>query len=171
MRNTVYSPVQTADEEELQMSLSNPIPFSGNNNNNNSSPVAPRNPASSPVSHYSPLEMEGSMNTGAISIHGDEEEEGESDEFDKSPGLLIKDESSSSSSLFRQAVQDYLFPPDLPRSCQLLRPENIAVPACYLLVGLLQGLSSPLINVFPLDLGATEAQQMTVSSIRSLPAS
>ena len=72
---------------------------------------------------------------------------------------------------FWQALEDWLFPPDLPRSCQLLRPENIAVPLCYLLVGLLQGLSSPLINVFPLDLGATEAQQTTLSSIRSLPAS
>lgn len=31
--------------------------------------------------------------------------------------------------------EDWLFPPHLPRSCQLLRRENIAVPACYLLVG------------------------------------
>jgi hypothetical protein len=68
-------------------------------------------------------------------------------------------------------LQDWLYPPDLPRSCQLLRRENIAIPACYLLVGLLQGLSGPLINVYPLDLGATEAQQVTLSSIRSLPAS
>ncbi|KAL3931193.1 MAG: hypothetical protein SGARI_004270, partial [Bacillariaceae sp.] len=68
-------------------------------------------------------------------------------------------------------LQDWLYPPHLPRSCQLLRRENIAIPACYLLVGILQGLSGPLINVYPLDLGATEAQQMTLSSIRSLPAS
>lgn len=66
---------------------------------------------------------------------------------------------------------DWFFPPDVPRECQLLRRENIAIPACYLLVGLLQGLSGPLINVYPLDLGATEAQQTTLSSIRSLPAS
>ena len=72
---------------------------------------------------------------------------------------------------WRRRLEDFLFPPHLPRSCQLLRPENIAVPACYLLVGLLQGLSSPLVNVLPLDLGATEAQQTTISSIRSLPAS
>ena len=70
-----------------------------------------------------------------------------------------------------QRLDDFLYPPHIPRSCQLLRRENIAIPLCYLLVGLLQGLSSPLINVFPLDLGATEAQQTTVSSIRSLPAS
>ena len=66
---------------------------------------------------------------------------------------------------------DWFFPPDVPRECQLLRRENIAIPACYLLVGLMQGLSGPLINVYPLDLGATEAQQTTLSSIRSLPAS
>jgi hypothetical protein len=70
---------------------------------------------------------------------------------------------------WRQSLEDWLFPPHLPRSCQLLRRENIAVPLCYLLVGLLQGLSAPLVNVFPLDLGATEAQQTTLSSIRSLP--
>jgi BT1 family len=72
---------------------------------------------------------------------------------------------------WQRRLDDFLFPPHLPRSCQMLRPENIAVPACYLLVGLLQGLSSPLVNVLPLDLGATEAQQTTLSSIRSLPAS
>jgi hypothetical protein len=68
-------------------------------------------------------------------------------------------------------VQDWLFPPHLPRSCQLLRRENIAIPACYLLVGLLSGLLGPLINVYPLDLGATEAQYTVLSSIRGLPAS
>ena len=68
-------------------------------------------------------------------------------------------------------LDDFLFPKSLPRECQLLRMENIAVPACYLLVGLLLGLSSPLINAYPLDLGATEAQQTSISAIRSLPAS
>jgi len=82
-------------------------------------------------------------------------------------GLVIREGSGT----WQQAWEDWLFPPNLPRACQLLRPENIAIPACYLLVGLLQGLSSPLINVFPLDLAATEAQQTTLSSIRSLPAS
>ena len=67
--------------------------------------------------------------------------------------------------------EEYFFPPDTPPECQLLRRENIAVPACYLLVGLLQGLSSVAVNVLPLDLGATEAQQTTVSSIRGLPSS
>ena len=66
---------------------------------------------------------------------------------------------------------EYLYPPSTPPECQLLRSENIVIPACYLLVGLLQGLSSVIINVLPLDLGASEAQQTTVSSIRSLPSS
>ena len=65
----------------------------------------------------------------------------------------------------------YLHPPDAPRLVQLFRMENVAVPACYLLVGLLQGLSGPFVNVYPLDLGASEAQQSTISSLRSLPAS
>eukprot|EP00980_Cylindrotheca_fusiformis_P028041 scaffold22577_cov122-Cylindrotheca_fusiformis.AAC.20 len=66
--------------------------------------------------------------------------------------------------------QDWLYPPQLPRTCQLLRKENIAIPACYLLVGILQGLIGPLINTYPLDLGATEAQYSTLSSLKSLPA-
>ncbi len=37
------------------------------------------------------------------------------------------------------AYLDKLYPTDVPRSVQLLRKENIAVPACYLCVGLLQG--------------------------------
>lgn len=72
---------------------------------------------------------------------------------------------------WKKSLHEWLFPPHIPRSCQLLRKENIAVPACYLLVGILQGLSGPLINVLPLDLGATAAQQTTISGIRSLPAS
>ena len=66
---------------------------------------------------------------------------------------------------------DRLYPTNVPRSVQLLRQENMAIPACYLCVGILQGLSGPFINVYPLFLGATEAQQTTISSIRSLPAS
>eukprot|EP00547_Thalassionema_nitzschioides_P003550 CAMPEP_0194207934 /NCGR_PEP_ID=MMETSP0156-20130528/6547_1 /TAXON_ID=33649 /ORGANISM="Thalassionema nitzschioides, Strain L26-B" /LENGTH=571 /DNA_ID=CAMNT_0038934811 /DNA_START=48 /DNA_END=1760 /DNA_ORIENTATION=- len=68
-------------------------------------------------------------------------------------------------------VLNFLYPPIVPRSIQLLRAENIAIPACYLCVGILQGLSGPFINVYPLFLGATEAQQTTIMSIRSLPAS
>lgn len=64
-----------------------------------------------------------------------------------------------------------LYPSNLPRSIQLLRLENIAVPACYLCVGLLQGLSGPFINVYPQFLGASEAQQTSISAIKSLPAS
>mmetsp|Transcript_28575 Transcript_28575/g.77355 ORF Transcript_28575/g.77355 Transcript_28575/m.77355 type:complete len:590 (-) Transcript_28575:517-2286(-) len=68
-------------------------------------------------------------------------------------------------------LYDCLYPPHLPPELQLFRRENIAIPACYLLVGILQGLSGPLINVYPLDLGATEAQQTTISTLKSLPAS
>lgn len=56
------------------------------------------------------------------------------------------------------------------KEVQLLRIENIAVPACYLVVGVVQGLSGPLLNVYPLDLGASEAAQVTLSTIVILPA-
>jgi len=68
-------------------------------------------------------------------------------------------------------IYDYLVPPDKPRAVQLFHPSNLAIPTCYLIVGVLQGLSGPLLNVLPLDLGATEAQQVTISALRSLPAS
>jgi hypothetical protein len=89
------------------------------------------------------------------------------DEF----GKVFPIVSESEDTWIPKKLYDWLYPPSVPRECQLLRMENIAVPACYLLVGILQGISGPLINVYPLDLGATEAQQVTVSSIRSLPAS
>lgn len=73
--------------------------------------------------------------------------------------------------IFPHRVYEWLYPPKVPRECQMLRIENLAVPACYLLVGILQGLQGPFTNVYPLDLGATEAQQVTVSTIRSIPAS
>ena len=34
---------------------------------------------------------------------------------------------------------DRLYPTNVPRSIQLLRKENLAIPACYLCVGLMQG--------------------------------
>ncbi|GMH53341.1 hypothetical protein TrLO_g12200 [Triparma laevis f. longispina] len=68
-------------------------------------------------------------------------------------------------------INHYLFPPHLPPSVQLLRMENLAIPACYFVVGSLQGLSGVLMNVYPIDLGATEAQQITISGLRGLPAS
>ena len=58
----------------------------------------------------------------------------------------------------------------VPNEVQLWRIENIAVPACYLTVGVVQGLSGPLMNVYPLDLGATEAAQVTLSTVIILPA-
>lgn len=73
------------------------------------------------------------------------------------------------SNFLPQNVLDWFFPPSTPRSVQLLREENIAIPACYLLVGLLQGISGPIINVLPLELKFTEAQQSTISSLKSLP--
>eukprot|EP00522_Entomoneis_paludosa_P018274 CAMPEP_0172451296 /NCGR_PEP_ID=MMETSP1065-20121228/9391_1 /TAXON_ID=265537 /ORGANISM="Amphiprora paludosa, Strain CCMP125" /LENGTH=524 /DNA_ID=CAMNT_0013203239 /DNA_START=14 /DNA_END=1585 /DNA_ORIENTATION=- len=51
----------------------------------------------------------------------------------------------------------------------IYRMEHLAIPACYFMVGLVQGLTYPLINVYPLDLGATEAQQTTLSSLKGLP--
>ncbi|KAL3796161.1 hypothetical protein HJC23_000664 [Cyclotella cryptica] len=79
------------------------------------------------------------------------------------------DDFHSSGTRLPQSLYQYIYPPNAPRSVQLFRPENIAVPACYLLVGLLQGLSGPFTNVYPLDLNASEAQQATISSLKSLP--
>lgn len=79
------------------------------------------------------------------------------------------DDYNTSNTILPKKVYHCLYPPHSPRAVQLFRPENIAVPACYLLVGLLQGLSGPFVNIYPLDLNASEAQQATISSLKSLP--
>ncbi len=104
---------------------------------------------------------------------------------------------------------DWFFPPEVPAPFQLMRKENLAIPASYILVGLLQGVycvgptlapnsceyhctkkncqshelfasssqtkiqgfGRPFVNVYPLDLNATEAQQTTLSGVLELPAS
>lgn len=86
-----------------------------------------------------------------------------------SDALSSGDDYDTSNTYLSKRIYHYLYPPNVPREVQLLRKENIAVPACYLLVGLLQGLSGPFTNVYPLDLNASEAQQTTISSLKSLP--
>lgn len=66
--------------------------------------------------------------------------------------------------------KEIFFPSDRPPEVQLLRIENLALPVCYLVVGMMQGLVRPLLNVYPLDLGATEAQQTSLSAVVTLPA-
>jgi hypothetical protein len=78
--------------------------------------------------------------------------------------------SSKSQISHSTAWDEFFFPSDRPREVQLLRWENIAIPCCYLIVGTMQGLVRPLLNVYPLELGATEAQQITMSQIVTLPA-
>jgi BT1 family len=65
--------------------------------------------------------------------------------------------------------ENYFYPPDLPHAIQLWRRSNICIPVSYLTVGIMQGMIRPLLNVYPLDLGATEAQQTTLASIATLP--
>jgi len=64
---------------------------------------------------------------------------------------------------------DWWYPADRPAAVQVWRRENLAIPASYLVVGVLQGMLRPVLNVYPLDLGATEAQQTTLASIATLP--
>merc|ERR1712226_679743 len=65
----------------------------------------------------------------------------------------------------------HLFPPSDPLALQLLRPTNMAIPGCYLCVGLLQGFSGPLLNVYPLFLNASEGQQTVLVNLLNFPAS
>lgn len=68
-------------------------------------------------------------------------------------------------------IERFVFPPETPKELQLWRWENIAIPLCYLLVGTFQGLSSSVVNAYPLEIGATEAQQTTLKVLKGLPAS
>lgn len=66
--------------------------------------------------------------------------------------------------------RQFFFPVSVPQELHLLRWENIGIPACYLLVGIMQGLFRVLLNVYPIDLSASEAQQTTLASIATIPA-
>ena len=70
----------------------------------------------------------------------------------------------------RSQDHEELSPPPVPEELQLHRLTNLGVPACYLVVGTCQGLFRPLLNVYPLALGATEAQQTTLATIATVPA-
>lgn len=84
----------------------------------------------------------------------------------KQPDLTSRDYFNDIHSFWRS----YCFPSNIPRILQLFRCENLAIPASYLVVGVLQGMLRPLMNVWPIDLGASEAQQTTLAQIATLPA-
>lgn len=74
------------------------------------------------------------------------------------------------SSGLKRRLYHLLYPPDTPIPLQIWRLENIALPLSYLLVGTLQGLSTGVMTIFLLQINATEAQQSSILSLRSLPA-
>mmetsp|Transcript_24627 Transcript_24627/g.24861 ORF Transcript_24627/g.24861 Transcript_24627/m.24861 type:complete len:538 (+) Transcript_24627:111-1724(+) len=65
----------------------------------------------------------------------------------------------------------WVYPENVPIEVQLWRLDNIAIPFSYLMVGTFQGLSSGVMTVFLLRLGASEQEQNTIGSLRALPAS
>lgn len=93
-----------------------------------------------------------------IEEDGDENNNNSGDDYHLQSNLL--------STLLPKHIYQYLYPPNVPKSIQLYRLENLAIPACYLLVGILQGLSGPFTNVYPLDLNASEAQQVSWKCVR-----
>jgi hypothetical protein len=52
-----------------------------------------------------------------------------------------------------------------------MRRENLVIPICFFLVEVSQRLAVPLVNIFSLDLGATETHQATISTLQALPSS
>lgn len=143
--------------------------FDTSNNNNN-----PK--STSPTTGYKTLDDSSNHNENDSSFSPSHNrvsslEYDEVNEFAENESILYPVHVVPITTQWKDSFLSWLYPAETPPECQLFRKENIAVPACYLLVGLLQGLSAPLINVLPLDLGASEAQQATVSSIRSIPAS
>lgn len=60
---------------------------------------------------------------------------------------------------------------DCKNELDLLRLENIALPMSYCLIGACQGITTAVIPIYLLRLNATEAQQITIFALQSLPAS
>lgn len=82
----------------------------------------------------------------------------------------VEEEPINSARRSSSLLSQLLYSEGTPRELQLLRRENIGLLVCYLVVGTMQGLVRPLLNVYPIDLGANEAQQTTLSTIATLPA-
>ena len=59
----------------------------------------------------------------------------------------------------------------IPREINLWLPENFALPLSYIVVGTFQGLSGGIMTIFLLHIGATEAQQLSIQTLRALPSS
>ncbi len=97
--------------------------------------------------------------------------ENEVEDSDYNSGDDYHLQSNLLSTILSKKIYQYLYPPNVPKSIQLYRWENLAIPSCYLLVGVLQGLSGPFTNVYPLDLNASEAQQVSILSSQQLIAS
>ena len=68
-------------------------------------------------------------------------------------------------------LQQYVYPELTIKELQMLSLENIALPLTYLMVGTMQGVSSGVMTMYLLRIGATEAQQATILSLQSLPGS
>lgn len=109
--------------------------------------------------------------TESISFNGSDGSSDEQNEYDSL--VVVKPFEVHAPSLqegYWEKFVNYISPSDVPREVQLWLPENIAVPMSYLLVGTFQGLAGGIMTVYLLQLGATEAQQMTIKNLSSLPA-
>ena len=145
------------------------------NNNNNDAGRNSKSIEMQPLTQNYGAGVNNDSNGDKLSLGGGRDPIKASNSDLENDGIMIDDSNSNKDYVHQLEkpwnIQDFLYPPQLPPELQLLRKENIAIPACYLLVGILQGLSGPLLNVYPLDLNATEAQQTTISTLKSLPAS
>lgn len=69
------------------------------------------------------------------------------------------------------ALMEYLYPSETPIELQMLRCENIVIPINYLLIGTVQGITAGTMLIYLLKINASEAQQVTILSLSSLPGS
>ena len=69
-----------------------------------------------------------------------------------------------------ESVVSPLTDPTPPPEINLWTLEKCFLPLSYMMVGTFQGLSSGVMTMFLLEINATEAQQLTIKTLRSLPA-
>jgi len=118
---------------------------------------------------YSKLDRQGFLGDGHRKLEHNDKDEGDFELSTISEGGTEIFQDNGGVDIIQKADASLEDIENAKQKTQLWRLKNLAVPLCYFTIGLLQGIIYPMLNVYPLDLGATEAQQTTIWFLKGFP--
>jgi len=118
---------------------------------------------------YSKLDRQGFLGDGHRKLEHNDKDEGDFELSTISEGGTEIFQDNGGVDIIQKADASLEDIENAKQKIQLWRLKNLAVPLCYFTIGLLQGIIYPMLNVYPLDLGATEAQQTTIWFLKGFP--